>query len=124
LSVGLPRELLRWLAAALLLAVLAFHFAGRRIGRAPAGGVALGLWSFIVSTAHGAGLMLVPALAPLCPSGVPGRELTASGPLLLALATVPVHTGAMPAAMACMSAGVQCMIDFFKRLREDAPAAT
>ncbi len=95
LGLGLPRELLQWLACGMLLGVVFLHFAGRRIGRAPAGGVALGLWSFIVATAHGAGLMLVPALAPLCLSGVPGREITASGSLLWALAAVGVHVGAM-----------------------------
>ena len=68
--------------------------------------------------------MLVPALAPLCLSGVPGREITASGSLLLALAAVAVHMGAMLVAMGCLSAGLQRLIDFFRRLREDAPAAS
>jgi len=85
-GLGLSQHLLPGLAGALLLAVAAWHWAGRRIGAALAGRLALGLWSFIVSSAQGAGLMLVPALAPLCLSDAPGREITASGSLLLALA--------------------------------------
>ena len=101
-GLGLPRELLPWLAGGLLLAVAAIHLAGRRIAPASAGRLALGLWSFIVSSAHGAGLMLVPALAPLCLGDAPGREIAASGSLLLALAAVGVHM----AAMLGMAAGV------------------
>ena len=52
-------------------------------------------WSFLMATAHGAGLMLVPALVPLCLADNPAREITASGSLLLAAAAVGVHTAAM-----------------------------
>jgi threonine/homoserine/homoserine lactone efflux protein len=31
----------------------------------------LGLWSFSIATAHGAGLMLMPVVLPLCSSGTP-----------------------------------------------------
>ena len=123
-GLGLPRGLLQWLAGGLLLAVVWASLRRAAHRPAPAGSVALGLWSFIVSTAHGAGLMLVPALAPLCLSGVPGREITASGSLLWALAAVGVHMGAMLVVMGCLSVGLQRLIDFFKRLREDAPAAS
>ena len=55
----------------------------------------LALWSFLMATAHGAWLMLIPALVPLClPSG-PARELTTEGSMLTALAAVGVHTSAM-----------------------------
>src|SRR5438445_4328677 len=37
--------------------------------------VGLGLWSFLMATAHGAGLMLVPVLLPLCLSGSPAGAL-------------------------------------------------
>jgi hypothetical protein len=94
-GLGLPGGLLPWLAGGLLAALAAVHLAGRRIGALPAGGLALGLWSFIVSGAHGAGLMLMPALASLCLSDSPGREITASGSLPAALAAVGVHMGAM-----------------------------
>jgi hypothetical protein len=106
LGLGLPRALLQWLAGGLLLAVAALHLVGRCIGRAPAGDIALGLWSFIVSSAHGAGLMLVPALAPLCLGDGPGREIDASGSLRLALAALGVHMAAMLVVAGVVAAGV------------------
>jgi len=94
LQLGLEFDL-RWaqaIAGTLLLALLLHHVlhaggshAARRTGRA-----GLALWSFIVGLAHGAGWMLVPVLVPLCGGDMPGRELTASGSLLLALAAVTV----------------------------------
>jgi hypothetical protein len=116
-GLGLPRHLLPGLAGALLLAVAALHWAGRRIGAAPAGRLALGLWSFIVSSAQGAGLMLVPALAPLCLRDAPGREITASGSLLLALAAVGVHMAAMLAAAGGVAVGVGRLATLVLRLR-------
>lgn len=59
----------------------------------------LALWSFMVSTAHGAGLMLVPALVPLCLGNAPGRVLTASGSLTTGLAVVALHAAAMLTSM-------------------------
>lgn len=59
------------------------------------GMVGLGVWSFLMATAHGAGLMLVPVLIPLCLSASPAKELTASGSLPIALAAVSVHMAAM-----------------------------
>jgi len=53
-----------------------------------AGMAGLALWSFLMATAHGAGLMLVPALLPLCVS----RPAIGGGALLLSLAAVAVHT--------------------------------
>jgi hypothetical protein len=48
-----------------------------------------------MATAHGAGLMLLPALLPLCLAASPAAELTASGSLGVALAAVALHTVAM-----------------------------
>ena len=48
-----------------------------------------------MATVHGAGLMLVPALVPICMSGTPAREITASGSIVLGLAAVGVHLAAM-----------------------------
>jgi hypothetical protein len=64
-----------------------------------AGVAGLTLWSFLMASAHGAGLMLVPVLLPLgrvgpLPSHEAGHSM-ASGSLLLALAAVGVHTLAM-----------------------------
>jgi hypothetical protein len=61
----------------------------------------------MVSTAHGAGLMLVPALVPLCMGDAPAaRQPSVSGSLLLALAAVGVHTAAMLAVTGLVAAGV------------------
>jgi hypothetical protein len=58
------------------------------------GAIRLGLAAWMAG-AHGAGLMLVPVLIPLCLAASPARELTASGALGTALAAVAVHTLAM-----------------------------
>jgi hypothetical protein len=59
------------------------------------GQIGLALWSFLMATAHGAGLMLLPALIPLCLSSFPGHEITAGGSFAMTLAAVGVHSGAM-----------------------------
>lgn len=59
------------------------------------GMVGLGFWSFLMASAHGAGLMLVPVVIPLCLASMPGQGLTASGSLLIALAAVGTHMAAM-----------------------------
>ena len=63
----------------------------------------LALWSFLMSNAHGAGLMLIPVLLPLCLSGSPSGQLTASGSLPVALAALGVHTAAMLATITAVS---------------------
>jgi hypothetical protein len=63
----------------------------------------LGLWSFLMATSHGAGLMLVPVIIPLCLTAMPGGELTAAGSLPVALAAVGVHTAAMLAVIAVIA---------------------
>jgi hypothetical protein len=67
------------------------------------GMVGLGLWSFLMASAHGAGLMLIPVVVPLCLAAAPAQELTASGSLPVALAAVAVHTAAMLAAIGVIS---------------------
>jgi len=59
------------------------------------GQIGLVLWSFLMATAHGAGLMLLPALFQLCLSSPSAPEITASGSLAMTLAAVSVHTAAM-----------------------------
>ena len=64
--------------------------------------VGLGLWSLLMSTAHGAGLMLVPMLLPVClplPFGGP----TASGSVAIAMAALGIHTAAMFSVMMVLS---------------------
>lgn len=88
LRLPLDRPALQWGAGALLAAALACRL---RQGHALAGQAGMALWAFIASTAHGAGLLLVPALMAVCGSG-------ASGPLLQALGAMGLHLAAMLAA--------------------------
>ncbi len=108
LGLATGRVVLQVLAGALLVVVAVVHLSGRKakLARTPAGHAGLALWSFMMSTAHGAGLMLVPALIPLCMGGAPAREITASGSLALALAVVGVHTAAMLAVTGVIAAEV------------------
>jgi len=62
----------------------------------------LALWSFLMASAHGAGLMLIPVVAPLCLAATPSPEL-ARGSFAIALAAVGVHTLAMLAAIAVIA---------------------
>lgn len=111
LSLGLAFEpwVAQALAAGLLLVMALRHFGGasHRRGDAVQGRTALTLWSFILGIGHGAGWMLMPALASLCASDVPGREITASGSMLLGIAAVCVHLAAMLGTTAAMAAGVR-----------------
>jgi len=65
-----------------------------RIGM-QAGFAGLLAWSFLMASAHGAGLMLAPALVPLCSSVSGAGEITAGSSLITSLAAVGVHTVAM-----------------------------
>lgn len=63
----------------------------------------LAVWSFLMSSAHGAGLMLVPVALPLCLAGSPSGRLTTAGLLPMGLAALGVHTAAMLATIALVS---------------------
>lgn len=108
LGPSMDRTVLQVLAGLLLGVVAVLRLSGDRVRRtpSPASQVGLALWSFIISTAHGAGLMLVPALIPLCMADAPAREITASGSLMLALAAVCVHAAAMLAVTGAIAFGV------------------
>jgi hypothetical protein len=95
-GLSMDRGLLQALAGGLLLVVAICHLTG----------AGLALWSFMMSTAHGAGLMLVPALMPLCIGDAPAREISASGSLAVVLAAVGVHTAAMAAVTGLIATGV------------------
>jgi len=79
-ALGGPMWATPWLCAGLALAALLMR-------RARAG---LGLWSSLVPSLHGSGLMLVPAFVSLCLGKSPAGEITKSGSLATA-----VHTLAM-----------------------------
>jgi hypothetical protein len=55
----------------------------------------LTLWSYMMASAHGAGLMLVPAVLSLCVSPGMGGELTTGPSIPIAFAALAVHTGVM-----------------------------
>jgi hypothetical protein len=108
-GLSMDRVVLQALAGALLVVALMVHLSGRtpKVARAPAGHAGVALWSFMMSTAHGAGLMLVPALVPLCVGDASSApKTTASDSLILALAAVGVHTAAMLAVTGVIASGV------------------
>ena len=72
-----------------------------RLGRA-----GLAAWSGLMAAAHGTGLMLVPALAPLCLAGGAARAITTADSLLLAAATLVVHLGAMLLSAGALATGL------------------
>src|SRR3954469_15186681 len=107
-GLSMDRVALQILAGGLLFVVVICHVSGRMPKRAriPAGHAGLVLWSFIMSSAHGAGLMLVPVLMPLCLGNGAEQKITASGSLMLALAGIGVHTAAMLAVTGVVAMGV------------------
>jgi hypothetical protein len=89
---------LRWIAGLLLIGwalwhLLRGHRARVRFGMT-AGLIGLAAWSFLMALAHGAGLMLFPALLPLCTPG-PGGIGSITSNVGLALAAVALHSAAM-----------------------------
>ena len=68
--------------------------------------VGLAVWSCFVATAHGAGLMLIPVLMPICLSGTPSQALTVTGSIPIGIAALGVHTGAMLATIGLVSIAV------------------
>ncbi|MTW14523.1 hypothetical protein GM658_28305 [Pseudoduganella eburnea] len=102
------RPALQWGAGVLLIAALACRW---RMGHAIAGQAGMALWTFIMSTAHGAGFMLMPALMTVCGRG-------AMGPALLVLGTMGVHMAVMLAAN-----GLIAYIAFFLNKKLATPCA-
>lgn len=105
-----------FVAGALGAIALAIHLCARapQQARAPAGHAGLALWSFMITSLHGAGLMLVPALIPLCMGGAASELPAASGMLTVALAAAALHTIAMLAVTGLL-ATVTC--SGFRRFR-------
>jgi hypothetical protein len=71
-----------------------------------AGFAGLLLWSFLMAGAHGAGLMLVPALIPLCLAAPADAGPLLSGSLPVSLAAVALHTAAMLAVTGAIALAV------------------
>jgi hypothetical protein len=98
LGLVVDETLLRRAAGILLIGWAAYHavYGARhrvRFGMT-VGFTGLAAWSFLMASAHGAGLMLIPVVLPMCLAASPGGELTA-GALPIALAAVGVHSLAM-----------------------------
>jgi hypothetical protein len=116
------RLLVQVLAGALFAVATVAHLSGRipAIARAPAGHAGLAAWSFMAATAHGAGLMLVPALLPLCMGDASAPPTGDSRTFALALAAVAVHTAAMLAVTGLVASGV-CRVAALTRKRACSP---
>jgi hypothetical protein len=110
--------LLRQMAGAALVLWALYHVLYGSRHRARVGmrtGLAgLALWSFLMAGAHGAGLMLLPALLPLCLAVGPMPMTDSAG---VALAAVGVHTGAMLAVTGIIAIVVYewAGLDFLRR---------
>jgi hypothetical protein len=92
LGMAVDTTVVRLLAGGILLLWAGYHWLYGHRHRVRVGmtvGLAgLALWSFLMATAHGAGLMLVPALVPLCAS----MPAIGGDSLLVSLAAVALHT--------------------------------
>lgn len=109
-----PQGVVRIAAGVSLLAWSAYHwrFGHRhrvRFGM-QVGLLGLAAWSFLMATAHGAGLMLWPAIMPLCVP-VSASETGMGGLLPALLAGVGLHTAAMLATTAVIAAVVYEWLD-------------
>ena len=92
LGIVLDATTLLRLAAVILIGWALWHFARGhrqrvRVGM-QAGLLGLALWSFLMASAHGAGLMLIPVVMPLCLANSPAGELAATGSLPIAAAAL------------------------------------
>lgn len=110
LGVMLPLGALRWVAAVALLAFGVLHLRGHRHLAWAAGGMRVGareltLWSFVVSSAHGAGLMVLPFVLPSAPTDATTHAGTHAGHEVGGHAThlAGITTGGeLPAALATL----------------------
>jgi hypothetical protein len=114
LGLVVDRAILMRLAGCALIGWAAWHGLRGHRGR-PFVGLQTGLlglvgWSFVMASAHGAGLMLFPALLPLCAGASPAAPWTAAA-FWPALAALGVHTAAMLFTIAAISLAVYGFVD-------------
>lgn len=116
-GLSIHRGAMPFVAGALCALALAIHLCGRapEQARAPAGHAGLALWSFMIASLHGAGLMLVPALIPLCMGDAASELPAASGMLTMALAAAAIHTIAMLAVTGLMATATCAGFRRFRR---------
>jgi hypothetical protein len=72
---------------------------GMKVGQA-----GLVLWSFLMATAHGAGLMILSATIPLCLAGSPAGDMAGRASPAMTLAAIAVHMAAMLAVTGAIAA--------------------
>ena len=119
LGVVVDQALLMRLAAVVLIAWAAWHalYGHRRRVRIgmQTGLAGLVLWSFLMASAHGAGLMLIPTLQPICASAA--VQATAGAAIPLAIAGLGLHSAVMLATIAVISLAVYRWtgVDFLRR---------
>jgi hypothetical protein len=101
-GVALERDRLQVFGGVLLLVLATWRLVRRQTSHLCSttslprrGATGLTLWSCLMGTVHGSGLMLLPALVPLCVSSGPAGAITASGSFLLMLTAVVLHIAAM-----------------------------
>lgn len=108
LGLVIDHRVLSRLGGAVLLAWAAYHalYGHRRRVRVgmQTGMAGLALWSFLMATGHGAGLMLVPLIIPLCISGDAAQAIGAGDSLALSLAVIGLHMAAMLAVTGAVAA--------------------
>ncbi|MBD9374093.1 hypothetical protein IB238_15830 [Rhizobium sp. ARZ01] len=102
-------SLVRTIAGAALMSWAVWHhlFGHRqrvRVGMTT-GLAGLALWSFLMASAHGAGLMVLPALMPICAAASPLMSL-GGGSTVAPLAAVAVHTATMLTVMGLVALAV------------------
>jgi hypothetical protein len=110
LGMALEPRVLRWVAGAILLGWALWHVLRRHKGRVRFGMRAslasLALWSFLMAGAHGAGLMLVPALMPLCLGALAAGGMGGVEALLVTGVAIGVHTLSMLAVTGALALAV------------------
>lgn len=109
-GMSLDRDLVQQVAGASLVAIALYRLARRpgtsaRIS-ATATQAGIAAWCFFSALAHGAGLMLIPALMPLCVTGDAARGIALTDSAVVAMAAVGVHTAAMLVTSGLIAAGV------------------
>jgi hypothetical protein len=99
LGVIVDRRPLLMVAGAGLILWALYHLAygSRHLARIGmrAGFTGLVAWSFLMASVHGAGLMMIPALVPLCLSENRAGGINAAVPLINSLGAIGVHTAGM-----------------------------
>src|ERR1051325_1844778 len=105
LGIALPPSLIRWLAASALVAFAAMHLRPHMHLRWGVGGMCVGprqltAWSFLVSSAHGAGLMVLPFVLRSAPTSGDAHAHAAAGGHAVHLATIAASGGVATAVAA------------------------